>query len=53
MFLATCETCGHRELRGLRAIDALVNTTHGIELHFTCRHCGHHGLVDRVTASAA
>jgi hypothetical protein len=40
MFLAHCETCGRRELRGTRSINALVNTHHGIELHYTCRVCG-------------
>jgi hypothetical protein len=47
MFLAHCETCGRRELRGTRSIDALVNTHHGIELHYTCRVCGAPGVADR------
>ncbi len=45
MFLAICETCGRRELRGTRSIDALVNTNHGVELHFTCRACGTRGVI--------
>ena len=44
MFLAHCDTCGRRELRGTRSIDALVTTDDGIELHFTCRVCGAPGV---------
>jgi hypothetical protein len=45
MFLATCLSCGRRELRGTRSIDELVNTVHGVELHFSCRICGTRGVV--------
>ncbi|MGH9116908.1 MAG: hypothetical protein ACRD0A_03205 [Acidimicrobiales bacterium] len=45
MFLATCLSCGRRELRSTRSIDALVNTSHGVELHFTCRVCGATGVI--------
>ncbi len=45
MFLAICHTCGRRELRGPRAIEALVNTDHDIELHFSCRGCRIRGVV--------
>ena len=45
MFLATCDICGRRELRGTRSIDALVNTHDGIDLHFSCRACGSAGVV--------
>jgi hypothetical protein len=52
MFLAICDTCGRREIRGTRGIDALVNTDHGIELHFTCRGCGRHGHIGRGSPAA-
>jgi uncharacterized Zn finger protein len=40
MFLSECTHCGRRELRTERAIKALVNTAHGIEVTFDCRGCG-------------
>jgi hypothetical protein len=52
MFLATCDTCGRRELRGTRSIEALMNTDHGVELHFTCRGCGARGVIGGATRSA-
>jgi len=39
MFLTDCPACGLRELRGLRAIELLVNTDQGIDLVFRCTRC--------------
>ena len=52
MFLTDCPTCGLRELRGVRAIELLVNRSqpgqpgHGIDLVFRCTSCGSSSLVD-------
>ena len=52
MFLTDCPTCGLRELRGVRAIELLVNRSQpglpgrGIDLVFRCTSCGASSLVD-------
>lgn len=49
MFLTDCPTCGLRELRGVRAIELLVNNGQpgrGIDLVFRCTSCGSSSLVD-------
>ena len=52
MFLTDCPTCGLRELRGVRAIELLVNNGqpgqpgHRIDLVFRCTSCGSSSLVD-------
>jgi len=49
MFLTDCPTCGLRELRGVRAIELLVNNGRpgrGIDLVFRCTQCGSSSLVD-------
>ena len=49
MFLTDCPTCGLRELRGVRAIELLVNhgrPGRGIDLVFRCTSCGSSSLVD-------
>jgi len=48
MFLTDCPTCGLRELRGVRAIELLVNNApgRGIDLVFRCTSCGTSSLVD-------
>jgi hypothetical protein len=40
MFLAQCNRCGRRELRGPRGVTGLANTASGIEIGFRCTGCG-------------
>ncbi|MGZ4608823.1 MAG: hypothetical protein ACXV4A_00710 [Actinomycetes bacterium] len=39
MFLTDCHTCGLRELRGIRSVESLVNTDHGLEMVYRCTRC--------------
>ncbi len=43
MLSVQCPRHGRRVLLGLRQICGIVNTDHGIEVHYTCT-CGHEGL---------
>lgn len=52
MFTVDCPRHRTRVLLGPRAIDALVDTGDGVDLHWTCR-CGAHGVLHRGTETAA
>lgn len=36
MFAATCTACERRQLFTTSRVNAVVNTDHGIEVHFSC-----------------
>lgn len=40
MFLVDCSVCGHRELRGTRALLDLTNTADGVAYAVACGRCG-------------
>jgi len=40
MFLVDCPVCGHRELRGTRALLDLANTPDGVAYAIACGRCG-------------
>lgn len=40
MFLVDCPVCGHRELRGTRALLHLTNTPEGVAYAIACSRCG-------------
>jgi hypothetical protein len=46
MFVASCLSCGRRELRGYSGIQAVVNGDRSWEVHFICRACGGRALAD-------
>lgn len=52
MFTVHCPRHGTRVLLGPRAVDALVTTDRGIELHWRCR-CGATGVLAPAPAAPA
>jgi hypothetical protein len=51
MFTVDCPRHQTRVLLGSRAIDAMVNTEHGVEIHWHC-HCGATGTLAPVAPAA-
>lgn len=45
MFLLTCTSCSHRELRGYRGVVAVRHGSGTTELAFICNGCGQEAVV--------